>query len=137
MPINHLLSKAAKHPRMLFLVDGLGALLSAFLLGVVLPKFEDVFGIPSSVLYILAVIPIFFALYDLYCYLKRDNKSGIYLRIIAILNLLYCCVSLGLIIACAKTITTIGWCYIIIEIVIVGLLAIFEYMIGRKVKDKR
>ena len=60
-----MLEKFISHPKKLFLIDGLGAILSAFLLGYVLVKLERVFGIPSKTLYFLATLPMFFVIYDL------------------------------------------------------------------------
>ena len=63
------------HPKKLFLIDGLGAMLSAFLLGIVLVELETIFGIPTSVLYWLASFPIFFTLVDFYAFTKGKNTS--------------------------------------------------------------
>ena len=71
-------------PKVLFLVDGLGALLSAFLLGFVLVRLERVFGIPPDALYLLATVPCLFALYDFYC-LRSINDAGRYLKFNSIL----------------------------------------------------
>jgi len=79
-----------ENPARLFLIDGIGALLSAFLLAVVLSGLESVFGIPSSTLYLLASFPVFFAIFDLYSYVKKSPNLQRFLRGIAVLNLLYC-----------------------------------------------
>ncbi|AWV97521.1 hypothetical protein [Arcticibacterium luteifluviistationis] len=110
----------------LFLLDGLGAILSAFLLGVVLVRFENIFGIPTSTLYILAFIPLFFALYDVYQYQQISAKSARSLKRIAIFNILYCCLSLGFAFYHHEVITTFGWAYILAEIIVVVSLAAFE-----------
>ena len=133
MPLEHLITKAQLNPKKLFLIDGFGAILSAFLLGVVLVKYEIIFGIPSSSLYFLATIPIFFAAYDFFCYRKTHQKVGFFLKGIAVLNLIYCCISLGLLFYHLETITSLGWIYILIEIVIVLILAIVEFGVGRKI----
>lgn len=133
MPIEHLITKAEVNPKKLFLIDGSGAILSAFLLGVVLVKFQIIIGVPSKTLYILAIMPILFATYDFYCYRKTHQKTGLFLKGIAILNLIYCCISLGFIFFHFETITKLGLVYILIEIVIVLFLAIIEFRTGRKV----
>lgn len=66
-----MLEKFISHPKKLFLIDGLGAILSVFLLGFVLVKLERVVGIPSKTLYFLATMPVFFAIYDLYSIKKK------------------------------------------------------------------
>jgi len=63
----------------LFLLDAIGALVSALLLGVVLVKYQEIFGIPIPTLYVLAIIPCFFALIDLYSYssLVKDKSKNL------------------------------------------------------------
>lgn len=117
--------------RSLFLIDGFGALLSAFLLGILLVKFESYFGIPKNTLYLLASIPCVFALYDFYCYFRVEKRLGQYLRVIAIANVLYCCLSIGLAFYHAEFLTLLGWVYIIIEVIVVLFLVRIELKAGR------
>jgi hypothetical protein len=132
MKFEDLITKAELNPKKLFLIDGFGAILSAFLLGVVLVKFEEIFGIPTSVLYFLATIPIFFVIYDVFCY-QKHLKIGLLLKGIAVLNILYCCISIGLISCHFSSITILGWTYIIVEIILVSFLAMIEFRVGRKI----
>ena len=127
-----MIEKIISNPKKLFLIDGLGAILSAFLLGVVLVKAEIYFGIPSSTLYVLATIPILFAIYDLYCYRKDRSELGYSLKGIAILNLLYCFLSIGFACYHFKTLTIFGWFYVLIEILTVFTLAYIEYNTATK-----
>ena len=133
MLLKYLITKAKLNPKKLFFIDGLGAILSAFLLGVVLIKFEMFFGIPSSTLYLLATMPIFFAVYDFYCYRVKHQKTGLLLMGIAAFNLIYCCLSLGLVFYHFETMTYLGWIYIIIEIIIIAFLSMIEFRVGRKI----
>jgi len=132
MKFEDLITKAELNPKKLFLIDGFGAILSAFLLGVVLVKFEEIFGIPTSVLYFLATIPIFFVIYDVFCYHKH-LKIGLLLKGIAVLNILYCCISIGLISYHFSSITILGWTYIIVEIILVSFLAMIEFRVGKRI----
>ena len=91
---SEMLEKFISQPKKLFLLDGLGATLSAFLLGVVLVKLERTFGIPSQSLYILATLPVIFVIYDLYCIRKTRTDEGPLLKGIALINLSYCCISI-------------------------------------------
>ena len=120
------------NPKKLFLIDGFGAILSVYFLGFVLVKLEKLFGIPSSVLYFLASIPIFFMIYDFYCYWKHI-KIGLLLKGIAVLNLVYCCLSIGLISYYFNTIKILGWTYIIVEIILIIFLAMIEFRVGEKI----
>jgi signal transduction histidine kinase len=108
----------------LFLIDGIGALISVFMLGLVLVKFESHFGIPSSTLYILALLLVFFAVYDFICF--RNNASYRFLNFIAIANLLYCCFSLALVWSHRSTVTSLGWIYVVVEVFVVVVLAVVE-----------
>lgn len=121
------------NPRTLFLIDGLGAILSAFMLGIVLVKLERLFGIPTSTLYFLAIFPVFFAIFDFYCYQKKTGDLGRFLKIIAILNVLYCCVSVGFTFYHIETITSLGWMYICIEVLIILILSLFELKTAKKI----
>ena len=132
MTIERILEWGNDNPKKLFQIDGFGAILSAFMLGIVLVRLERVFGIPESVLYFLASLPCFFAVYDFYCYFKIDKKLGIFLKAIAITNLIYCCLSIGLAIYYSETITNLGWIYILTEILIVFTLAIIEIRIAKR-----
>ena len=124
-------------PRKLFLIDGMGAILSAFLLGVVLVKLERVFGIPSSTLYILASFPILFAIYDYYCYRMVDNNLSKFIKGIAAFNLFYYCLSIGFALHHYQEITYFGWSYMILEIIIVFTLAIVELRVAITLPGKR
>lgn len=54
MTIKKILEWGNANPKKLFQIDGLGAILSAILLGIILVRFERFFGIPVSTLYFLA-----------------------------------------------------------------------------------
>lgn len=123
-----------KKVKNLFLIDGIGALVSAILLGVFLVKFEHLFGIPTRTLYLLAAIPCFFVLYDLYSYLKIDKRVSLFLKIIAYANILYCILSLVLAICHMDKITILGWIYIIGEVLIILGIALFEIKVARQVE---
>lgn len=117
-------------PLMLFMADGTGAALSAFLLGIILVRFHPVFGIPPSTLYILAVVPCVFVLYDLYVLIMKPPRIAVYLRGIAGLNLLYIILSLAFAIHHAPTMTFAGWGYFVIEIIIVAWLIRLEMRVA-------
>ncbi|PHN05401.1 hypothetical protein CRP01_17795 [Flavilitoribacter nigricans DSM 23189 = NBRC 102662] len=119
------------HPKKIFQIDGFGAILSALLLGVVLVRLERFFGIPVSTLYLLAALPCLFALYDFYCYFRVNEKIGRFLTGIAIANLAYCALSIGLAIYHRSVITYLGWIYILGEIGIVSILAILELKVAK------
>lgn len=115
-----------RNPNRLFLIDSVGALLSTILLGFILVRFENIFGMPANALYLLSFIACIFFIYSLLCYLIKIENWRPYLKIIAIANLLYCCLTLGLIIYLYQKLTIFGLLYFVLEIIIVIILSITE-----------
>jgi hypothetical protein len=112
--------------RKLFIIDAMGAGLSSFLLGLVLMNNTDIFGIPKETLFVLALIPIIFIIYDVLAVLSMFYRNYISFKIIAMLNIIYCVISFILCIIDYRSITVIGWLYIIGEILIVIGIALIE-----------
>jgi hypothetical protein len=119
-------------PKKLFLVDSLGALLSALLLGLVLTRFEKTFGMPQNVLYILATLPCIFAIYSFLCFVSETQNWRLFMKIIATANLLYCCLTAGLMIYFYEKLTVLGFIYFVLEIIIVISLAFIEWKTASK-----
>lgn len=124
------------NPNNIFLVDGLGALVSAFLLVVVSLKFENHFGIPVQMLYILAFLPCVLVLFDLYCFTRIKKDKITFLKILSFINISYCFTALGLAGFYYKKITYLGWTYIFLEMVIVISIASLEYKTADFLKKK-
>jgi hypothetical protein len=114
-------------PRKLFLFDLAGALLSAFLLGIILPIWQPVFGIPVGALRFLAAFPLGFALFDLYSLRQPPVRQRRLLRVIAVLNGGYCLLSLGVGWAHRGELTGLGWGYLVSEILLVLGVAALEW----------
>ena len=117
-------------PKILFLVDSLGALLSAFLLGVILYQYDSFFGMPQTELGYLAALACLFAVYSFLGYLKITVYWRSYLRIIAIINLSYCVLTLALVFYHWEILTSLGILYFVLEIIIVTILARVEWMVA-------
>lgn len=132
----HLVVRISLNPKRLFLIDGFGAILSAFLLGVVLVRFESVFGIPAPTLYFLALLPTAFALFDFYCLIRVKENIDLFLKGIACINLAYCCISLGLAFYHYEKITYLGWSYILLEICILIALASLQFRTAKLTSRK-
>jgi hypothetical protein len=122
-------------PKKLFIFDGVGALISAFMLGVLWIRFDHVVGIPTNTLYLLATFPVLFALFDLIAIRQIAARQILFLRIIALANLSYCLLSLGFAWHHHETLTTLGWIYIIAEVIIVASLAYIELRVAKKQKE--
>lgn len=113
-------------PRQLFLLDSIGALLTATMLGFVLPMFQEYFGMPVDTLHTLSIIAVCFFLYSLLCYISNPQQWKPFLKIIATANALYCCLTTTLVIYYHAQLTTLGWIYFIQEILIIVSLVYIE-----------
>ena len=113
-------------PKRIFLIDGIGAFVSAIMLGIVLIRYNDFIGMPKNVLYILAGLAGIFALYSFtnYFQLRRNWKQ--YLKGIAIANFLYCCLTLGCVLYYWRLLTGLGLLYFILEMIVISLLVVLE-----------
>lgn len=120
----------------LFLIDAIGAGLSAFLLGVVLPRFESHFGMPVYGLYLLATIPLFFAVYDTVCYFRINSRWSTYIKAIAFANLGYCMLSIAMLYLHQASMTYLGWTYFIGELALVLSLAVWQLRTARTLKNQ-
>ena len=114
------------YPRKLFLIDSLGALLSAVMHGFVLVRFQYYIGMPQKELYVLSFIAGIFFIYSLTCFLSKPGNWKPYLKFIALANLSYCCLTIGLIVYLFPQLTALGLAYFVGEIIIVTTLALFE-----------
>ena len=115
----------------IFLIDGLGALVSVFFLGVALPALEEIIGMPTHILYLLTVAPALFFGFDMYCFLypRRANEKGL-LAIIGA-NAIYCLVSSGVVIQHFDLLTGWGLLYFLGEILTLIALIVFEARVFR------
>lgn len=113
------------NPRLIFLIDGLGAILSTVLL-LFIAYFEDVIGMPKGVLYKLLPVTILFAIYSLSSYLINPQEWKRYLAPIAFANMLYCCLTLVLVFYHFNNLTPLGIAYFFVEILVIALLSSME-----------
>ncbi len=121
----HMLGKL--NVRKLFFLDGTGALITAGMLGLVLPQLEEYVGMPTKVLTPLAIIVVFYALYSFTCCTMIKKGGYGFLKAIAIANSLYCVVTLVLVIQLWNTLTTLGIFYFLGEIAIIVVLVKQEW----------
>ncbi len=127
MRFQNLTKSIEDNPIKLFLIDGLGALLSGTLYIGLLANFQSFFGMPLREIYILTVLAAIYAVYSFSCYFLKVDRWPIFLKAIAIANLLHCCLTIGLIIYFKEVITIWGVLYFIGELIIVVPLALFEW----------
>ena len=74
------IDKIISNPKLIFLIDGFGAILSVFLLGFVLVQLESIIGMPSQTLYILTGIAGVFSIYSFFCSFRITKKWRTFLK---------------------------------------------------------
>ena len=119
-------------PRNVFLLDGIGALVSSLLLVVFLAPFESFFGMPSDYVYQLAIPAFVFAVYSIACYVFNPNNWQPFMKLIALANFIYCCVTFYLILKLFYRLTQFGVLYFILEIAVIFMVIALEINTIRK-----
>jgi len=105
--------------RKVFLIDGIGAVITTLLLGLVLAQLESLFGMPVNILYLLAGIAATFAIYSISCYWLLKNNWSVFLKGIALANITYCLLTTALVAYFHHSLTWLGIAYFVGEIIIV------------------
>lgn len=133
---NGFIKQLALKPKNIFLVDGTGAFVTAFLLFFVLRNFNHYFAVPPEVLLWLLAIATVFCLYSLSCFFLLKNNWKPFLKIIVTANLLYCCLTMGFVLYSYHTLTPLALVYFFAEIVIICILVFIEVKILRTIPHK-
>ncbi|WP_407520715.1 hypothetical protein PDL71_10450 [Lacibacter sp. MH-610] len=124
--MQRIISKLLHNPYQLFLVDGLGAILSATLLLLVVAPLETYFGMPSTIVVVLGIIACLLVICSMSCFLIKPRQWTLWMRIVAAANLLYACTTAVLLFLYAHQLTVLGFLYFVGEIIILCLLVILE-----------
>lgn len=114
-------------PRKMLLIDGIGAVITSFMLGVVLVQFNDYIGMPLNVLYLLATVVLGFAIYSCSAYALAKSGHKTLLKIIFTGNASYCLCTSVLIVIYREQLSPLGIVYFIGEILIISGLLVIEY----------
>lgn len=118
--------------RTIFLLDGVGALVSGVFLGLVLPSLQPLVGMPVGALRALALVAVVFSVYSLSCFAFVDHGQPGWLRLLSTCNLIYCAVTLGLVVWYRDQLTLLGFLYFGAEAAIVVALVWLERRILAK-----
>lgn len=141
LPENRIMKKLTKYftekQKTIFLIDSLGAFMTAFFLFVIMRHLSGYFGMPQKELLYLFVLAISFCIYSAACFLFLKGGLTAFIRFIAIANLLYCAFTTGLLIKYHHLLTIIGTIYFLIEIVIICGLSYMEFSVAKRIKEKQ
>ena len=132
--MQQIISYFKNKPNHLFLADAIGALLTAILSGVILVKLEYLFGMPTKVLYGLSILASIFAIYSFLCFLFAKKNWSIYLIIIAIANIFYCCITSILVIYYFDNLTLLARLFFPLDIMTILIVVYFELRIIKVLK---
>ena len=132
-----MVSRMRINNRTIFLLDGLGAVLSTLLLGVCLPLVQPWLGMPLGVLYLLAVLPLCYGVYSFGCYALVDHEEPRWLVGIITANTLYCVLTMSLLFVHAGDLTPLGIVYFVVEaLVILGVVALEVAVLRRSARRR-
>jgi CHASE2 domain-containing sensor protein len=121
-----LLDQLISNPKKLFLIDSSGAMVTAFLSGVILVRFEEFFGMPRKVLLFMSLLAAVYAVYSMGCFLYAGLHWRPLLNTIAVANLVYCFITVAFIFLFFRDLTTLALTYFFLEMLIVGILVFIE-----------
>lgn len=114
--------------RRLFLLDGLGAAVTAVMLGAILPAFEQAFAVPGRTMVALALVAATFAAYSLTCYWRAAGAR--FLLGIAVANTAYCAGTLWLLLSMRRSLTGLDVAYFAGEILVIATLVTVEVSVA-------
>jgi hypothetical protein len=124
-------------PKSIFLIDAIGAFVTAFLLFFILRRLNEYIGITKNLLTCLTLIALLFCIYSLTCFFVLKDNWQPFLRIISTANLLYCALTTGILLFHFKSMTTIGITYFTGEIIVISGLVFYEFKILKDAEQKK
>jgi hypothetical protein len=123
--LQSIIDKKISNPRGIFLIDGIGAIISAFFL-FVLSRFKEI-DIPVSILHYLIFIALIFAVYSFSCYFFQVKNWRAFLKVIALGNTFYGLTTLILIFYLYNQLSIFGISYFMVELLVLALLVQLEF----------
>lgn len=124
------------NPGKLFLIDSIGAALTAFFLFFVLGHFNEYFGMPTNILTYLSGIAVLFCAYSAACFLLLKGNWAPFLRVISIGNSMYCVLTMALLFIYFRDLTVLGLTYFLMEIVLIFSIVYLEFRIASALKNR-
>lgn len=137
MTASQIIKQLSSNPKKLFLIDSIGALTTASLLFVVLRNFNEYFGIPEKILTYLSAIAACFFIYSTTCFFIIKANGVTFIKGISIANLLYCALTISLVVYYHHQLTTLGMAYFLGEIAIICGLVYIELNVATEINKSR
>ena len=117
--------------RSVFLLDGIGAVLSLLVTGVLLPNFSEALGLSREVLSSLAYLPFLYAIFSFTCFFAIKTIQPWMLRSIIALNAFYCLISIYFILFFKAT-TILGQVFLAFEVLIILVVISIEVQVYKQ-----
>ena len=124
-------------PRIVFLVDGIGALATAISTGIILPVFNEYIGMPLAWLRGLAVLAVCLNIYSFGCHLLLRSPRPLFLAVIMWANLLYCILTALIVFLHKDHLRSLGIAYFAGEIMVILILVAFEYQTFKRMRGAK
>jgi ABC-type long-subunit fatty acid transport system fused permease/ATPase subunit len=125
--MNKIVNTFIKKPSLLFLTDAIGAFTTSFLLFVVLRNLDTYFSMPDAILKVLAAVAAVFFIYSISCFFLLKEKWAFFIKIIMVLNMLYCLTTLGILMLNYSALTLFDLLHFLGEIMIISTLVVIEF----------
>lgn len=126
-----------KQPHKVFLLDGIGAIVSAVLLFGLVGTFEGFFGMPREIIIPLTIIPVLYAIYSFSCFLLLKQRFSRFLKIIGIANLSYCMLTGYFVWMYFPQLSIWAILYFLSETLIVVSIAVFEFKVAATLQHSK
>lgn len=133
--LKKIINQLKEQQKKLFLIDSIGAFITAFLLFAVLRNFNQYIGLSKEVLTYLALTAFAFSLYSA-CFLFLKQYCRVFIWVIIIANLFYCILIILVLTVNYPLITVTGFCYFLIEIIIICILVYIELNVASAVSKQ-
>ncbi len=133
--IRNIIHKLTVSPKLLFLIDSLGAFLTSFFLFILSRNFHEYLGIPTRIFTCLSVIAACFCIYSMACFLFLKENWTPFISIISTANLIYCILTIGFLIYYFNQIKNLELTYFLTEITIIFALVYIEINVAKKLKS--
>lgn len=115
----------------IFLLDGIGAVLSATTMGLILPLLSELIGLSAVSLRLLGLVGLMLAIYSLICFFFIKRPKSLMLLIIILANSLYCVLALSIAFISSE-LTILGRGYFIVEVAIILGVVFLESRVYQK-----
>lgn len=134
--MNTIIKQFSQNPKQLLIVDSAGALITFVMLLLIGKFFSIQFGLSKTIINILSLAALLIFLYSSTCYLTLRTVRWPVISSVALINSLYCFLTLSLMIYLHSEITLWGILYFSVEIIIIIFLIIIEYKVAIFIKHK-